>query len=124
MKYPWIDAYLLSKPGVTKNCENWNWERYMIGGKMFAAVCLDAQNVPYYITMKLEPEEGEFLRGQYADIVPGHYCNKRHWNSVRPDGEVPDELLRTMLDKSYRLILRSLTRKLQAEILGGAPAQR
>ena len=29
MKYPWIDEYLLSKPGVTKNSENWNWDRYM-----------------------------------------------------------------------------------------------
>ena len=38
VKYPWIDEYLLSKPGVTKNNENWNWDRYMIGGKMFAAV--------------------------------------------------------------------------------------
>lgn len=42
MKYPWIDEYLLSKPGVTKNLQaEWNWVRYQIGDKMFAAVCLD-----------------------------------------------------------------------------------
>ena len=42
MKYPWIDEELLAKPGVTKDLQaEWNWIRYQIGGKMFAAVCLD-----------------------------------------------------------------------------------
>ena len=88
MKYPWLDEYLMKKSGVTKNTENWNWVRYMIGGKMFVAVCLDDNDKPYYITLKLEPLEGEFLRKQYDDIVPGFYMNKVHWNSIKPDGEV------------------------------------
>lgn len=34
MKYLWIDEYLLGKPGVTKDLKKeWNWIRYMIGGK-------------------------------------------------------------------------------------------
>ena len=37
----------------------------------------------------LDPDEGEFLRSQYEDIIPGYYCNKKHWNSVKPDGNVP-----------------------------------
>ena len=119
MKYPWIDAYLLSKPGVTKNSENWNWDRYMIGGKMFAAVCLGADNEPYYITLKLEPMEGDFLRSQYEDIIPGYYMNKVHWNSIRPDGAVPDDLLKDMLDKSYQLVLGGFSKKKQKEILEG-----
>ena len=42
MKYSWIDTELLQKPGVTKDLQaEWNWIRYHIGGKMFAAVCLD-----------------------------------------------------------------------------------
>lgn len=118
MKYPWINAYLKAKPGVTRNDENWNWQRYMIGGKMFAAVCLGEDNAPYYITMKLEPTEGEALRRAYpGDVISGYYCNKIHWNSVRPDGAVPEELLRHMLDEAYRLILQSFSRKRQAEIL-------
>ena len=101
MKYPWIDEYLLGKAGVTKDLQkDWNWIRYQIGGKMFAAVCLDEKDVPYYITLKLEPAEGDFLRQQYEDIVPGYYMNKMHWNSVKPDGQVPDELLKDLLEKS------------------------
>ena len=106
MRYTWLDAYLLRKRGVTKDLQpDWNWVRYHVGGRMFAAVCLNKENVPYYITLKLEPLEGELLRGQYTDIVPGYYCDKTHWNSVRPDGQVPDELLQRMLDQSYRLVL-------------------
>lgn len=80
MKYSWIDTELLQKPGVTKDLQaEWNWIRYHIGGKMFAAVCLDdATGKPVYITCKLDPAEGDFLRRQYEDIIPGYYMNKVH----------------------------------------------
>lgn len=79
MRYGWIDDYLLSKVGVIKDLQkDWNWIRYQIGGKMFAAVCLDENAEPYYITLKLEPSEGDFFRQQYEDIIPGHYMNKMH----------------------------------------------
>ena len=121
MKYDWIDKYLLGKPGVTKDLQpDWNWIRYQIGGKMFAAICRDDDNKPVYITLKLEPLEGEFWRRQYEDIIPGYYMNKVHWNSVKADGKVPDDLLRELLDKSYGLILGSFSKKRQKEILGDA----
>jgi len=117
MRYTWLDEYLMQKPGVTKNTENWNWVRYMIGEKMFLAICLDDNDKPYYITLKLKPVDGDLLRRQYADIVPGFYMNKVHWNSINPDGEVPDELLKELADKSYDLILAGFSKKKQAEIL-------
>ena len=103
MKYPWIDEYLMTKPAVTRDLQkDWNWIRYQ----------------PYYITMKLDPLEGEALRQQYEDILPGYYMNKLHWNSVRPDGAVPEELMRHILDQAYTLVLHSLSREKQAELLG------
>lgn len=118
MKYDWIDEYLLAKTGVTKDFKaEWNWFRYMIGGKMFVAVCLSENNLPYYITLKLDPMEGEFLRKNYPDIIPGYYMNKVHWNSVKADGEVPDDLMKKMLDETYLLVFGGLSKKQQAEIL-------
>lgn len=118
MKYAWIDEFLLSKKGVSKDLqESWNWIRYMVGGKMFAAVCLDDNDKPYYITLKLEPSEGEFLREQYEDIIPGYYMNKEHWNSVRADGKVDSELLKSLLEKSYELVLGGFSKKKQKEIM-------
>ncbi|MDE6863135.1 MAG: MmcQ/YjbR family DNA-binding protein [Eubacterium sp.] len=118
MRYKWIDEFLLNKQGVTKDLQaEWNWIRYQIGGKMFAAVCLDENNKPYYITLKLDPAEGEFLREQYEDIIPGYYMNKIHWNSIKAEGTVPDDLLKDMLDKSYQLVLSGFSKKKQNEIL-------
>lgn len=120
MKYPWIEEYLLKKPGVTKDLQaEWNWIRFQIGGKMFAAICRDDNDQPYYITLKLEPVEGDFWRKQYEDIIPGYYMNKQHWNSVKADGEVPDDILKDLLDKAYGIVLGSFSKKKQKEILGG-----
>lgn len=120
MRYPWLDEYLLQKPGVTKDLQpEWNWIRYKLEDKMFAAICLSDEGKAVYITVKLEPSEGEFLRQQYSDIIPGYYMDKRHWNSIQPDGSVPDELLKQMLDESYRLVLAGFSKKKQKLILEG-----
>lgn len=120
MRYPWIDEYLLQKPAVTKDLQqDWNWIRYKIDDRMFAAICLDRENKPYYVTLKLPPEEGELLRGQYEDVLPGYYCNHVHWNSVRADGQVPEDVLRTMLDHAWQAVFAGLTKKRQREILAG-----
>ena len=120
MKYEWIDEYLLEKKGVTKDIqEEWNWIRYHIGGKMFAAICRDDDNNPVYITLKLDPLEGEYLRKEYEDIIPGYYMNKTHWNSVKADGEVPDDVMKDLLDKAYTIVFENLTKKMQKEILEG-----
>ncbi|WP_312444702.1 MmcQ/YjbR family DNA-binding protein [Lacrimispora sp.] len=119
MRYQWIDEYLKSMKGVTSDFkEEWNWTRYLLGDKMFAAVCKDDQGRDSLITLKLEPVEGQFLRQQYEDIIPGYYMNKVHWNSIKADGNVPDDLLKDLLEKSYRLVLAGLTKKKQSELLG------
>lgn len=118
MKYNWMDEFLLNKKAVTKDLQKeWNWIRYKIGDKMFAAICLGEDDKPYYINLKVEPEEGAFLREQYEDIIPGYYSNKKHWISVNPDGNVPDDLLKDLLDKAYELVLVGFSRKKQKEIL-------
>ena len=104
MKYEWIDEYLLKKPGVTKDIQKeWNWIRYQIGGKMFAAICRDDDNIPVYITLKLDPLEGDYFRKEYEDIIPGYYMNKTHWNSIKADGAVPDDILKDLLEELHAL---------------------
>ena len=120
MNYPWTDEYLLKKAAVHKDFkEEWGWYRYQIGGKMFAAVCLDEAGKTYYITMKLAPANGDFYRRQYPDVLPGYYMNKVHWNSIKADGQVPDAVLRDMLDEAYDLVLHSFSKKKQAELVSG-----
>lgn len=116
MNYEWLDEYLLSKSGVTKDFkEEWEWDRYLLNGKMIAAICTDKTGKDI-ITLKCEPLFGEELRVQYEDIIPGYYMNKVHWNSVYLKGEVPDEVIKDMIDQSYELIFSKLSKKVQNEI--------
>nr|WP_319489946.1 MmcQ/YjbR family DNA-binding protein [uncultured Caproiciproducens sp.] len=118
MKYEWIEEYCLSKRGADKDYKvEWEATRYMIRGKMFAMQGGDKEGKAI-ITMKLEPMFGAMLRNQYKDIVPGYYMNKEHWNSLYLDGEVPDEILKEMLNQAYQLVLDSFSKKMKAEIIG------
>ena len=118
MQYDWLDTELCLWPGVTKDFKvEWNWTRYMVGGKLFCALCHDDAGRDVYITVKLEPLRGEFLRGQFPDVIPGYYMNKTHWNSVRTAGSLPEDILRDMLAESYRLVAAGLPRRTR-EALG------
>jgi predicted DNA-binding protein (MmcQ/YjbR family) len=117
MKYEWLDEYCLSKQGVDKDFKiEWNAIRYLIGGKIFAMQGGD-KDKKAIITLKCEPPFGQFLREQYQHIVAGYYMNKEHWNSVYLDGNVPDDILKQMIDMSYDLVLNSLSKKMQKEII-------
>ncbi|MDD4690258.1 MAG: MmcQ/YjbR family DNA-binding protein [Eubacteriales bacterium] len=117
MKYAWFKEYATSKKGAYKEYKaEWEVDRYMIRDKMFAMHGNDGKGKEI-ITLKLNPMFGQFLREQYkGDIVPGYYMNKDHWNSVYVEGNVPDVVLRDMIDKSYDLILAGFSKKMQQEI--------
>ncbi len=82
---------------------------------MFAILCVDKEG-RNIITLKCEPSFGLFLRNKYTDIKYGYYMNKDHWNSVDLNGNVPDEILKEMVDQSYQLILSSLSKSAQENI--------
>lgn len=126
-RYPWLDAYLLAKPGAEKDFKaEWRWLRYRVAERLFAAVCCpDERYGPHagreMVILKCEPALAELLRAQYADVVPGFYSDKRHWNSVYLDGAVPGAVLRGMCDQSYRLVVEKLPKWRQRELQEGAP---
>lgn len=112
-KYPWLDTYCTNKTGCKKDFKTeWNAWRYMLAGKMFAMRGTDNTGKAI-ITLKLNPAFGAELRDQFPDIIPGYYMNKLHWNSVYLDGQVPDDVLKAMIDESHQIILTSLPKKLQ-----------
>lgn len=117
MQVDWIGEYLMTKPGVTCDLKmEWNWTRYMVGGKLFCAICRDDAGETVYVTVKLEPLRGEFLRAQFEDVIPGYYMNKTHWNSIKAQGDVPRGVVEEMLDESYRLVSGGLTKSARAKL--------
>jgi predicted DNA-binding protein (MmcQ/YjbR family) len=124
-QYPWLEEYLRSKPGVIKDYKiEWQWERYMVGGKLFAGIMHPSdKHDPAYaekdlINLKCDPMLAELLRKEHVEVLPGFYSNKRCWNSVDLGGALSDDVLRLMVDDSYQLVFVKLTKKLQKEILG------
>lgn len=117
MNYEELESYLLTKPGVEKDFKvEWEWDRFLINGKMFATICND-KTEREIITLKCEPAFGDELRNQYEDIVPGYYMNKVHWNSVYLEGKVPEKVVMEMIDQSYELIFSKLSKKMQRKIM-------
>ncbi len=121
----WIDALLLSQPGAEKDYKaEWQWDRYLVDGRMFAAFCQPGAAHRDYagrrlLTLKCDPVRAELLRAEFAAILPGFYMDKRNWISVDLDGGVPEDVLRELCGDSYRLVFGKLTKKRQKEILEG-----
>jgi predicted DNA-binding protein (MmcQ/YjbR family) len=87
---------------------------FKVGGKIFAISTLDAE--PLSVSLKCDPELATRLRGQHPEITGGYHLNKRHWNTVRLDGALPDLLVREMIEDSYDLVVASLPRNEQLKL--------
>ncbi|AWI24745.1 MmcQ/YjbR family DNA-binding protein [Flavobacterium pallidum] len=112
--------YCLSKPAVT---EHFPFDEdtlvFKVGGKMFALASLSAwEKGNPSVNLKCDPERSAELRAEYDDIKPGYHMSKVHWNTISVNQGVPDKMLRELIDHSYALVFKSLTKKLQSEIGG------
>lgn len=110
--------YCLAKKGVT---EHFPFDEdtlvFKVGGKMFALSSLkEWENNTPSINLKCDPQRGMELRTEYEGIQPGYHMSKVHWNTVTVNSDVPLSLLKELIDHSYDLVFKSLTKKLQAEI--------
>ncbi|GAB2752109.1 MmcQ/YjbR family DNA-binding protein [Streptomyces bullii] len=82
---------------------------FKVLGRMFALTHLDAR--PLTVNLKCDPEDALRLREEYPGlIVPGWHMNKRHWNTVTVDGDLPDGLVRELVEDSYDLVVAGLPR--------------
>lgn len=86
---------------------------YKVMGKMFA---LTAADNAVSISLKCDPHLAEILRDAYQGVTAGYHLNKRHWNSVRLDADVPQAEIIRLIGHSYDLVRASLTRKQRAEL--------
>ena len=111
--------YCLSKKGVT---EHFPFDEdalvFKVGGKIFALTSLKKwENGNPTLNLKCNPERAEDLRNQYDGIQPGFHMNKKHWNTIAINRDVPDSLVTELIDHSYELVFKSLTIKSQNEFL-------
>ena len=95
----------------------WMWDRYLVADRMYAGLLyIGAHKDPRYanhpfLSIKIDPAEGEFYRAQYPDtVLPGYYSDKRTWVSIRLDGSLPEAELAALCRRSYDLVVAKLPR--------------
>ena len=81
---------------------------YKIKNKMFALLTEHAGGLR--LNLKCEPNEAMILRDLFESVTPGYHMNKAHWNSVQIPSDVPDAELERMIDLSYGLVVKKLTK--------------
>lgn len=111
--------FCLSKKGVT---EHFPFDSdtlvFKVGGKMFALSSLSTwEKGNPRINLKCNPEKAEELRANYEAIQPGFHMSKVHWNTVNFNEDASDKLIRELISDSYDLVFKTLTKKIQLEII-------
>ncbi len=84
-----------------------------VKNKMFALADVD---IFESINLKCDPDKAIELREEFPGITPGYHMNKKHWNTVRCDGSVPDRVIYELINHSYSLVVKSLPKKDQESL--------
>jgi len=114
-----IEDYILSKKGAEKSFPFGEEAAvYKVKNKMFALIGKMGLN------LKCDPDEAILWRSMYDGITPAYHMNKEHWNSITldasiPKDSVPEDLVQKMIDDSYDLVVKKLSKKDRATLLGG-----
>ena len=81
---------------------------YKVAGKMFLLTDMTDSR---WINVKCDPDRAVELRETYEEVSPGCHMNKRHWNTVRTDGDLPAGLIREWIRDSYLLVIGGMPRQ-------------
>jgi predicted DNA-binding protein (MmcQ/YjbR family) len=110
--------YCLAKKGVT---EHFPFDEdtlvFKVSGKMFALTSLkEWENGNPALNLKSDPDYGAELRAEYDDIQPGYHMSKIHWNTIKVNAGVPDQLIKELITHSYEQVVKGLTKKQREEL--------
>lgn len=110
-----LRTYTLSKKAVTEDMPfGENTLVFRVLGKIFALTGLDTEGCR--VNLKCDPDYAIELREQYDDIIPGYHMNKKHWNTVICDNSLDDKFIRSLIDHSYDMVVKSLPKALRMEL--------
>ena len=113
-----VREYCLSKIGSS---EDFPFDQdtlvFKVLGKMFALVPLENwERGKASINLKCDPERAIQLREEHEEIIPGWHMNKKHWNTVDFEGMLSERALIELINHSYDLVVKGLSKKLKSEL--------
>lgn len=104
-----IRDYCLQKTGATEDqAFGEDGLLFRVKGKVFAYLNLER---PDCVTLKCDPDHAIALRDSYQGVCGAWHWNKRHWNDVQLDADVPADVILSLVDHSYEEVVRALPKK-------------
>ena len=109
--------YCLSLTAVTENMP-WTQPQYSmlvtfsVGDKWFCL--LDAEKK--FIDVKSDPEKIQDILAHYKGAFPAWHMNKEHWIGITLDSDVPDSLIKELLEEGYKAVAHHLPKKIKEEL--------
>ena len=88
---------------------------FKVMDKMFTFATLQPKNGRFWADMKCAPDKAEELIEQYRDIFWGPFSDKKHWITVYLEGDVPDKLIKELINHSVEEVIKKLSKKKQEE---------
>ena len=108
-----VRAYCLAKPLATEDAAfGPNGVLFRVYNKIFAYIDLER---PECVVLKCDPDYAIELRDRYSGIKGAWHWNKKHWNEVWFETDVPDDVVLHLIDHSLDEVLKKLPKKLQKE---------
>ena len=81
---------------------------WKVDGKVFALADIEQFDG---VTLKCDPERALELREQFAGVHPGWHANKKHWNTVSAESDVPLHSVLEFIDHSYERVIAGFSKK-------------
>lgn len=80
--------------------------------KIFGCLILDGGD---YFALKCDPEYALELRDRYVEIEPAWHWNKKYWNQLMLNGNLGDDLVKSLIRHSYSEVVKKLPKYIKTE---------
>lgn len=90
---------------------------FKVENKMYLAIGLG--NPDAHIAVKCNPELVEDLRERYSAVEPAYHFNKKHWNDIYLERDMPATEIVKWIEHSYHEVIAKLPKKIREQYHAG-----
>ncbi len=109
-----IRNYCLSLPHTT---ESFPFDEetlvFKVENKMYLLIALDATEP--YIAVKCDPDIAIDLRERYNAVETAYHFNKKYWNAIYLERDMPTDEIKRWIDHSFREVIAKLPKKIRQQ---------
>lgn len=88
---------------------------YKVMDKMFTFAPLNPKDGRFWADVKCNPDKSAELMERYAGIYFGPYTDKKYWITIHLESDVPNELIKELINHSVDEVIKKLSKKKQEE---------